>query len=541
MHLISALAAGIRGAEGGTVDIYRRDTSTRVTLYTSFEGDGATVPTTSSALDSDGALVVYVAEVVDVVVKDSGGATVRSFTDGVSADCVEYIGPSFTGKAYGGGKSGVNLPITVADLLDLWAASSGSTDFEVGSGGEPLEDAIVGLTGVLYNVKSYGAMGDGVTNDAAAITSAISAAAAAGGGTVFFPPGTYLCGSSVSQNALTPFRGAGSDVSKLRLSAAGASVTWRALIEDLTVDSSVNLSGRLLNPAVGANPLRLSRCTLGNSTFSVPACINNGPTMVVAIDACTFNIIGATQKAIDDSGSTWSGVISNCQIVVHAVTHTGILVDLTEPQITFNAVSVTYLTTTTGPSTVFDILQTGTSFMSVNALSLIFFSGSPTTTVFDFGASGNMAFVDSGSNLPGLAGTLYDLSGASIGASRMDLGIRRSRLIQYTNDTAAITIDSLSYELVEIQRTTNGAQTVTFTKAPQGARLSVRYWNNHAGAGGTITFDTTNVDMVAASNQFSIAANSYRLFHFISLYTDASGSGDVRWCEIEMAAADEPE
>lgn len=51
-----------------------------------------------------------------------------------------------------------------------------------------------------YNVKSdqYGAVGDGVTNDAPAINAAISAAAAAGGGIVFLPPGTYLVSSTIS-------------------------------------------------------------------------------------------------------------------------------------------------------------------------------------------------------------------------------------------------------------------------------------------------------------------------------------------------------
>jgi len=43
-----------------------------------------------------------------------------------------------------------------------------------------------------YNIRTYGARGDGKTLDTNAINKAIDAASIAGGGTVFFPAGTYL-------------------------------------------------------------------------------------------------------------------------------------------------------------------------------------------------------------------------------------------------------------------------------------------------------------------------------------------------------------
>jgi polygalacturonase len=48
-----------------------------------------------------------------------------------------------------------------------------------------------------YNVKDYGAKGDGDANDTSAINKAISAASAAGGGTVEFPKGTYRSANSI--------------------------------------------------------------------------------------------------------------------------------------------------------------------------------------------------------------------------------------------------------------------------------------------------------------------------------------------------------
>lgn len=48
----------------------------------------------------------------------------------------------------------------------------------------------------MFDVTSYGAVGDGTTDDRAAIQSAIDACEAAGGGVVYFPRGTYLLDSA---------------------------------------------------------------------------------------------------------------------------------------------------------------------------------------------------------------------------------------------------------------------------------------------------------------------------------------------------------
>lgn len=55
----------------------------------------------------------------------------------------------------------------------------------------------------LYDVRHYGAKGDGITTDHQSINKTIDAAAAAGGGTVYFSPGTYLCFSIHLQSNIT--------------------------------------------------------------------------------------------------------------------------------------------------------------------------------------------------------------------------------------------------------------------------------------------------------------------------------------------------
>jgi hypothetical protein len=49
--------------------------------------------------------------------------------------------------------------------------------------------------GFAFNIRQYGAAGDGMKLDTSALQQAIDAAADAGGGTVIFPPGRYLSGS----------------------------------------------------------------------------------------------------------------------------------------------------------------------------------------------------------------------------------------------------------------------------------------------------------------------------------------------------------
>ncbi|HTQ49864.1 MAG TPA: glycoside hydrolase family 28 protein [Candidatus Acidoferrales bacterium] len=62
----------------------------------------------------------------------------------------------------------------------------------------------------VFNIRNYGAVGDGTNLDSPAINQAIQAASAAGGGTVFVPAGTYLCGSLQLTNNLRLYLDAGS-------------------------------------------------------------------------------------------------------------------------------------------------------------------------------------------------------------------------------------------------------------------------------------------------------------------------------------------
>lgn len=62
---------------------------------------------------------------------------------------------------------------------------------------------------VFYDIRTYGAKGDGVSLDTKSINDAIDAAALAGGGTVYFPAGTYLSYSIHLKSHIALFLDAG--------------------------------------------------------------------------------------------------------------------------------------------------------------------------------------------------------------------------------------------------------------------------------------------------------------------------------------------
>jgi len=82
--------------------------------------------------------------------------------------------------------------------------------FQTGCTSTPAARAARSAHKTVFNVRSFGATGDGRTLDSPAIDRAIRAAAAAGGGTVFVPAGTYLSGSIRLTNNIRLYLDAGS-------------------------------------------------------------------------------------------------------------------------------------------------------------------------------------------------------------------------------------------------------------------------------------------------------------------------------------------
>lgn len=135
----------------------------------------------------------------------------------------------------------------------------------------------------IYNVCHYGAIGDGTTNDTAAIQSAISAAAA-GGGMVFFPPGLYMVHRLTGASSVVlQGSGAGNSTIKARQPLADDFISFHTLagfsIRDLTFDmDNVSISGNQAALGIAfSSKFEVAHCRFINFTkfgLGMVACYN---------------------------------------------------------------------------------------------------------------------------------------------------------------------------------------------------------------------------------------------------------------------------
>lgn len=89
------------------------------------------------------------------------------------------------------------------------------------------------IEGAVYNVLDYGAVGDGIADDTAAIQAAIDAAGVQGG-VVYHPAGTYLCAGLVINKPGVELRGETKSSSILKANAASDILTLNASAENVS-------------------------------------------------------------------------------------------------------------------------------------------------------------------------------------------------------------------------------------------------------------------------------------------------------------------
>jgi len=154
----------------------------------------------------------------------------------------------------------------------------------------------------IYNVKTYGATGNGTTDDSAAIQAALTAVATNIGGVVYLPAGTYKVATSLTVKSYTTIRGekvtssqanAGTiiDASSIigsvnfKLFTSGANA-WRIAFEDLKINLAaganvtsqgtvgIGIIGVSLGTSSSWTTLKNVYCSGGNGCFLFNASYN---------------------------------------------------------------------------------------------------------------------------------------------------------------------------------------------------------------------------------------------------------------------------
>lgn len=128
---------------------------------------------------------------------------------------------------------------------------------------------------ILFNVKVYGAAGDGIRDDSAAVQATIDAIATNGGGTVFFPTGRYLIKSTIvipwqayqlklqgSGYSSVLLLGSDTNLISFSLPPSGQALS-QTVIEDLHFDGNSRSTGNLVN-IVGVSVAYVRGCLFTN-------------------------------------------------------------------------------------------------------------------------------------------------------------------------------------------------------------------------------------------------------------------------------------
>lgn len=566
MHLIDALASGIIGASNGTAVITSLGTATPATYYLDFAGTQAIAGSSAGvALDANGGATVYVNQLVNVSVRDANGVTIRAFVAGAEAPGVEVISRSFTGTSYTDGSSGTSKPTTLQAVLDAWLTSAGAPDFNVSVNGSPvlITAAVAGLTGLFFNVKSYGAVGDGVADDGSAIQAANAAALLVGGGILFFPPGTYRSTTTITLGVGVSAMGCGATASKLRVDNGALS----SLLNLTGTDTGVrevsgigfgalsNFTGSLVQLVSGGPRVSFTDCAFGGDTFSkgnaifVNSSVNVASSTVSCL-RCQMYVIANTSALVNQgAGRT---VIDNCDFVVSATGAYNASVIFVASGLFLRDSNFTMPGPSSGTAQYITLSQTGAlanqypasviignTFATNLSVALTCIYNSSSTPSYDVYEVGNSFGLVGG--LPFAAITAYGYavdgySGAATDGRGFPAfhGSRMGLMESFTRTNGGVA--ALNPKALGLSRITYsgaaGSISVTSNKGSVGEEWSLEICNN-SGGNCVVSVDA-NIILDAASPSFTVATLTRQVLHFRCVPNLASSG--VQWAQISKAA-----
>lgn len=234
--------------------------------------------------------------------------------------------------------AGSSTPTTTGNVLTVTSAGQTAWATPTGGGGTSYT--------AFYNVKTYGAVGDGSHNDTSAIQAAINAALSSplGSGTVYFPAGVYKITSTLNCTSATGgsggygviLRGDGHNASQIfKNSSFGMACAWNGNggpagnntqfggMVDISVNGNASTGGLIqTNSAqqmffrgcsfIGSNDVAWDLNTMQDSYFSQITFNNNGSTSLPVVNIYggaygTSNMLWFDQIRIETflNGAIW--------------------------------------------------------------------------------------------------------------------------------------------------------------------------------------------------------------------------------------------
>lgn len=190
------------------------------------------------------------------------------------------------------GKSGTSVTLNAGDVSAI--ASSVPV----------VTKPTIGMHSVMDS--TYGATGDGSTNDSAAIQAAINAANTAGGGVVYFPPGVYRIGTRIELKSSVSLLGAGREFTRLRamsgLTTAVVVGLSGAAVSNIAI-SKLSIDGDYSSTALNLNGLQVTN----GSTITIDECaVTNVANTGIVLTTCTSCVV--TRSRVSYTGGAQAGV-----------------------------------------------------------------------------------------------------------------------------------------------------------------------------------------------------------------------------------------
>jgi hypothetical protein len=167
-----------------------------------------------------------------------------------------------------------------------------------------------------FDVMGYGAAGDGVTNDYAAINSAI-VAATTNGGIVYFPPGTYLVGTTLAPASNVTLMGAGPGASIIKGTNDTTVITGSSLSEVTIRDLQVQVQTGVGTP----NGIILNTCS---KVLIQNVEVFNAWDSIDLLAGCTDALVlGCTVRSAKQQGIQVSGASARIRIEGNSINGVG--------------------------------------------------------------------------------------------------------------------------------------------------------------------------------------------------------------------------